>query len=69
MEKAMWSKRKAWLIFSHILYDVINGIKKIKENMRKIMVRPNGQEGRWGGSFPNLIFTVVSVPNEKRRRK
>ena len=54
MAKAMWSKRNAWLIFSHILYDPINGIKKIKENMRTIMVRPNGQEGRWGGSFPPL---------------
>ena len=46
MEKSMWSKRNAWLTFSHILYDVI---RKIKENIRKIMVRPNGQEGRWGG--------------------
>ena len=46
MAKAMWSKRNAWLTFSHILYDVINGIKKIKENIRKIMVRPNDQEGR-----------------------
>ena len=63
MAKAMWSKRNAWLTFSHILYDAINGIKKIKETMRKIMVRPNGQEGRWGGSFPPLNLD----PKEKRR--
>ena len=69
MEKAMWSKRNAWLTFSHILYDAINGIKKIKENIRKIMVRLNGQEGRWGEASLHLIFTVVSDLKEKMRRK
>ena len=62
MEKSMWSKRNAWLTFIHILYDAINGIKKIKEDMRKFMVRPNGQEGRWGEASPHLIFTRVGDP-------
>ena len=37
--------------------------------MRKIMVRPNGQEGMWGEASPHLIFTVVSDPKEKKEEK
>ena len=50
MEKAMWPKRNAWLIFSYILYDAIN-----KENKGKY--EKNHGKAKWprrkvGGKLP-----------------
>ena len=56
MEKSMWSKRNAWLIFSHILYDAINGIKKYEKNHGKAKWprRKVGGGGGGGASVPPL---------------